>query len=153
MKDEYDYTCFTHEFYEYEQGQKNILVKGRLKKNLSFWRNIGTCSFILDIIENGYKIPLISLPSRTLCKNNRSALLEAEFVSSAIQDLLDRALIEKCSNPPYIVNPLTVSVQISGKKRLILDLRVVNKHVWKLSVCLSILRRSIMTITSGWAVR
>lgn len=134
MKDEYDYTRFTHEFYEYEQGQKNILVRGRLKKNLSFWRNIGTCSFILDIIENGYKIPLISLPSRTFCKNNRSALLEAEFVSGAIQELLDRALIEKCSNPPFIVNPLTVSVQSSGKKRLILDLRVVNKHVWKQSV-------------------
>ena len=29
------------------------------------------------------------------------------------------------------VNPLSVSVQSSGKKRLILDLRFVNKHVWK----------------------
>ena len=30
-----------------------------------------------------------------------------------------------------MVNPLTVSVPASGKKRLILDLREVNKHVWK----------------------
>ena len=31
---------------------------------------------------------------------------------------------------PYIVNPLSVSVQPSGKKRLILDLRHVNLHVF-----------------------
>ena len=134
MKDEYDYTRFTHEFYEYEQGQKNILVKGRLKKHLSFWRNIGASAFILDVIENGYKIPLFSNPCRSFCKNNRSALNESIFVSEAIQDLLDRALIEKCTNPTYIVNPLTVSIQNSGKKRLILDLRLVNKHLWKQSI-------------------
>ena len=34
---------------------------------------------------------------------------------------------------PY-VNPLSVSVQSSGKKRLILDLKFVNKHVWKQKV-------------------
>ena len=65
------------------------------------------------------------------CKNNRSALLEPEFVSEAIKDLLDRGLIRKCDYPPYMVNPLTISVPASGKKRLILDLREVNKHVWK----------------------
>ena len=133
LKDEYDYSRFTHDFYEYEQGQKNILVKGRLKNHLSFWRSIGSSDFVLDIIENGYKIPLYSMPSRTSCKNNRSALCEPEFVSEAIKDLLDRGLIEKCNpeKPPYIINPLTVSIQTSGKKRLILDLREVNKHVWK----------------------
>ena len=33
--------------------------------------------------------------------------------------------------PPYVVNPLSVSVQPNGKKRLILDLRYVNKHLIK----------------------
>ena len=131
LKDEYDFSRFTHDFYEYEQGQKNILVKDRLKKHLSFWRDIGSNEFVLDVIQNGYKIPLYSMPDRTFCKNNRSALLEPEFVSEAIKDLLDRGLIRKCDNPPYMVNPLTVSVPASGKKRLILDLREVNKHVWK----------------------
>ena len=132
----YDYTHYMHEFYGYKQGQKNILVKGRLKKNVSFWHNIGTCSFIFDVIENGYmyNIPMICFPLQHFAKNNRYALLDTEFVSGATQNLLDRALIEKCSNPPYIVNPLTVSVQSSGRKRLILDLRVVNEHVWKQSV-------------------
>jgi hypothetical protein len=30
-----------------------------------------------------------------------------------------------------IFAPLTVSIHSNGKKRLILDLRVVNKHLWK----------------------
>ena len=134
IKDEYDYLRFTHEYYEYEQVQKNIIVRGRLKKHLPFWRSIGSSDFVLDTIEHGYKIPLFSQPCKTYCKNNKSALLEPEFVSEAITDLLDRALIEKCKDAPYVVNPLTVSAHSSGKKRLILDLRVVNKHLWKQSV-------------------
>ena len=35
---------------------------------------------------------------------------------------------------PYNVNPLSVSIQSSGKKRLISDLRFVNMHVWKQKV-------------------
>ena len=35
---------------------------------------------------------------------------------------------------PRNVNPLSVSVQSSGKKRLILYLRFINKHLWKQSI-------------------
>ena len=35
---------------------------------------------------------------------------------------------------PFVVNPLSVSVQPCGKKRLILDLRHVNKSLFKQSV-------------------
>ena len=35
---------------------------------------------------------------------------------------------------PRNVNPLSVSMQFSGKKRLILDLRFINMHLWKKSV-------------------
>ena len=54
-----------------------------------------------------------------------------DFVDSAIQDVLDRGLIVTCEVQPTVVNPLTVSIHSNGKKRLILDLRVVNKHLWK----------------------
>ena len=33
-----------------------------------------------------------------------------------------------------MVNPLTVFIQSNTKKRLILDLRAVNEHLWKQSV-------------------
>ena len=45
-------------------------------------------------------------------------------------ELLGGNLVEKIISPPDIVNPLTVSVQANGEKRLILDLRHINLHVF-----------------------
>ena len=42
-------------FDEYEFGISDINVKGRLKKSVEFWKLIGTCKFILDVIKEGYK--------------------------------------------------------------------------------------------------
>ena len=47
---------------------------------------------------------------------------------------------------PFVVNTLTVSVQNSGKKRLILDLRHVNKHLWKSSVKFDYIRTAMLFI-------
>ena len=55
--------------------------------------------------------------------NNGSAVNEGEFVGDAILELLRDNRIEEVFSSPDIVNPLSVSVQSSGKKRLILDLR------------------------------
>jgi hypothetical protein len=58
-----------------------------------------------------------------------------KFVTEAIRDRLMVDLIEECENQPYVVNPLTVSASNnSRKKRLILDLRHVNKHLCKTSI-------------------
>lgn len=92
---------------------------------------------------------MFSLPEKTHLKNNKSAILEPEFVFEAINDLLDRHLIEICNEPPHVVNPLTVSVQNTGKKRLILDLRVVNKHVWKQSVKYEDIKIALTLIQKG----
>ena len=43
----------------------------------------------------------------------------------------------RCAVPPYVVNPLSVSVQVNGKKRLILDLRYVNRHLQKKLLAIS----------------
>ena len=42
---------FTTDYYEYEQGQKQILVKGRLKEHVKFWVENGASEFIIDIIK------------------------------------------------------------------------------------------------------
>ena len=106
-------------------------VKGRLKASIEFWRFIGAPKFILDIISNGYKIPFITTPPPVHLKNNGSALEHSDFVNDAILELLQDNRIEELTTPPEIINPLTVSVQRSGKKRLILDLRHINLHVFK----------------------
>ena len=53
------------------------------------------------------------------------------FSTEAISDLLRTKRVEILDNQPDIVNPLSVSVQLSGKKRLILDLRHVSLYVFK----------------------
>ena len=61
-----------------------------------------------------------------------SALKESDFVFDAILELLsDNRIKEIFSYTPDILNPLTVSIQSSSKKRFILDLRHINMHVFK----------------------
>ena len=55
--------------------------------------------------------------------NNSSAIQEKVFVSDTIKELLDNKCVEPLNSVPEIVEPFSVSVQSSGKKRLILDLR------------------------------
>ena len=54
-----------------------------------------------------------------------------EFVDEALNELLATGRVVETTRIPHIVNPLPVSVQRNGKKRLILYLRHVNKHVYK----------------------
>ena len=61
---------------------------------------------------------------------NRSAIAEAPFVKEAIQILFKLNFIAELSVPPEIVNALSVSIQKSSKKRLILDLRHTNLHLF-----------------------
>ena len=85
---------------------------------------------ILDVIQDGYKIPLYETPHSAYFRNNRSALAHSDFVTAEITSLLKSGRIQELDQPPTVINPLSVDVK-DGKKRLILDLRYVNMHVWK----------------------
>ena len=68
--------------------------------------------------------------------HNTLALTYADFVGKAVEELLFSSfraplLRFPVPSPPNVVNPLSVSIQNTGKKRLILDLRHVNKHIWR----------------------
>ena len=104
---------------------------GRLHSNLDFWKQVTQSQMILCIIQSGYIIPFYNFPPTAFLSNNRSALLEKEFVSAEIKALLDKHCVSKVSTPPTVINPLSVSHQREGKLRLILDLRHVNEYVMK----------------------
>ena len=92
-------------------------VKGRLKDHFHFWsHDLGASDLISP---------------KAFFRNNNSAVKEAGFVSEALQELVHSGCVVEVSTPPHVVNPLSVSIQSTGKKRLILDLRHVNFHVWK----------------------
>ena len=50
-------------------------------------------------------------------------------MDQAIAELLADNRVEELSSPPVILNPFTVSVQTSGRKRFILDFTHINLHV------------------------
>ena len=48
-------------------------VKGSLRRNIKLWRSIHTYDSVIDMIENGYKIPFIETPSPHFFKSSKSA--------------------------------------------------------------------------------
>ena len=122
---------YDQNLFEYEQNSASPLLKGRLKTKLEYWHTIGASNFVIDTIKFGYRTPFISTPCRALFHNNKSALENASFVESAISELVGNHSVIEVPFVPHVVNPLSVSIQSSGKKRLILDLRHVNQSIWK----------------------
>lgn len=107
------------------------IVKGMLRRNVGFWEKTGSSSFVLNTVRGGLFIPFESNPRRVVLKNNKSAELHAEFVSDSIAEMLADGYLEELNAVPFVVNPITVSVQACGKRRLICDLRHVNAYVAK----------------------
>ena len=58
--------------------------------------------------------------------NNRSARDHSPFVDEALLELLGSGRVIQAVDAPFVVKPLSVSVQPSGKQRLILDLGPLN---------------------------
>ena len=84
-----------------------------MKKSVSFWHTIGASQTVINTILFGYKIPFIDTPKRVHFCNSKSAMENVEFVSNSM------------------ISPLSVATSSAGKKRLILDLRYVNSHIYK----------------------
>ena len=78
---------------------------------------------IFNVLKEGYKLPWYTVSKSAHFNNNKYAITHSDFVSEAIQDLLKTNRIIEVIELPHVVNPLSVTVQNSGKKRLIFDLR------------------------------
>lgn len=119
---------------EFCENSKSVTVKGRLRSHIEFWKSIGAPQFILNTLSGGYIIPFLTTPSRAHFHNNKSAIEHCDFVQAAIIELVKLGSVVECVSAPTVVNPLSVSTQSSGKKRLILDLRYPNQFVKKCRV-------------------
>lgn len=108
--------------YEYKENG-NIWIRGRLKASIQFWNYIDASKFITNTIDSGYKISFYSLPKGIFPKNNKSALQKDKFVRGEIKDLMDAGLISEQYEVPFVTNPLSVSVNSSGKRRHIFDIK------------------------------
>ncbi|KAL9960191.1 hypothetical protein ACROYT_G033610 [Oculina patagonica] len=78
------------ERFEFENSPNRIQsVKGKLRAQFNFWSlTLGANDFILRVIDKEYTIPFITVSQNAFFDNNRSALMHADFVLEAIQELL-----------------------------------------------------------------
>ena len=61
------------------------------------------------------------------------AIKNSDFVNEALKELIVSNCVTEVQNKPHFINPLSVSTNSSDKKRLILDLCYLNKHLCKQS--------------------
>ena len=108
----------------------SVQVKGRLKENIAFWRDIGASKWVLSVIENSYYLPFISLPARRSFQNHPSVVQNQEIVCQELKKLLaSGAIVEVRQEDVLVVNPLGVVKNAMGKSRVILDLHYANNHL------------------------
>jgi hypothetical protein len=101
-------------------------VKGSLHRHLNWWQSNITNNEILQIIAEGYRLPLVAIPEKSVIKNNRSARDNVAFVDKELETLLENGVVKRVHTVPHVVNALSVATNHSGKQRLVLDLRNVN---------------------------
>ncbi|XP_062577375.1 uncharacterized protein LOC134239230 [Saccostrea cucullata] len=113
-----------------ENVLKILSPVGRLRSQVSEWKDMGANESIVQLIKVGYRIPFKTEPQSIVLRNNRSAQ-EPKFVSKEIENLLKKGCVSKVGKIPKVVNPLTVARNRNGKPRLVLDCRHLNPHLHK----------------------
>ena len=94
------------------------------------------------ILSLKLSVKALKLPStktqKAEFKNNASALNNKVFVDSAIKELITSQCVTEVEPEMHVISPLSVQQTAVVKKRFILDLLYVNKHLWKQSYSLKI---------------
>ncbi len=80
------------------------------------------------MLISGYKL-FQTPPSAEF--RNKSARIVSDFILESLLDLLSDGRFIEVADKPHVINPLSVSTNSEGKKRLIWDRRYVNQYLWK----------------------
>ena len=119
------------------------------------WREmLKAGEWVMDVLEKGYTIPLMTLPDPYEEPNNASADRETAFVWQAVTDLAESGIMQFTNEKPRCVSPLTVSYKRakdgSIKKRLCWDgSRCVNLCLQEQTVKLSHFQRALEQTRPG----
>jgi hypothetical protein len=82
-----------------------------VRKSTAFWRTSVQSSWVLSWIEKGYELQWIAeAPAPRISKNSPSALAQACFVTSAVEEILAAGAISIFpeGERPEVVSPLGV---------------------------------------------
>jgi hypothetical protein len=94
---------------EWDIMSSGVVVKGRLKKHISFWRDeIKAPTAIINVIDTGYVLPLKSEPTPYFHANHHSANRHSSFVQESVSELCATGCVVEVSTRPSICSPLSV---------------------------------------------
>ena len=106
-------------FFSFDNGFFPLTIYN-LKNHCQFWKNVLNASdYILNVIALGYRIPFVSEPTSVMLQNNSSSYEHSTSIERAISELLVNNCINEVMCPPFVVVPPTVSVNSSGKERVV----------------------------------
>ena len=98
-------------------------VHSSLKEHYSFWEEVGACNFACRVIRNRYIPDLTEEPGLYFEPNNKSYLTHRQWANDAVGKLVGANIVRKVRKEDLTyMNPLSVAVNIKGKKRLCIDL-------------------------------
>ena len=123
-------------------------VPGRIKGKQDIYRELGADPYIINLEENGYKLKFDSTPPPSFTRNNKSALLNQEFVLKELLRLEELGCIKRVFKQPKVVLPL--SAVYSKKWRLVVDAsRTLNPYCTKRKIMLEDLSHVPLVIRKG----
>ena len=94
-------------------------VPGRIKGHQTFYKKIGAEPYVVQIVRDGYKLELDTIPPPSFTCNNKSALTNINFVTAELARLERLGCVRRVAEQPTVVLPL--SLVYSSKWRLVLD--------------------------------
>ena len=112
------------------KGQDLPRMPGRLKSKIHVWRQTTSDSFVLSVIDGGYKISWneYGVPPPREQSNSPNCVNHVEFIDISIRDALAMGVICETSRENlHNISPLNVDVKKSnGKCRLIFNVMFIN---------------------------
>ena len=124
--------------------------KGSLKVNISFWKDeLEAPDPIIKIIEHGYVLPLKSEPTPHVQINHHSAINNSSFVQESLAELTALGCVIEVPHLPHVCSPLSVVENSVGKKRLVINLRHLNRFLWKQKFKYEDLRIAMLLLSKG----
>jgi hypothetical protein len=78
-----------------------LSVKGSLCRHVGWWRENIDNNFICRVVSEGYRLPLLDLPTCVFIKNNKTARENGTFVTSEIEKLLNSVAIILCKKSSH----------------------------------------------------
>jgi len=124
---------------------------GGIHDKAAFWEHtLKSGTWVMDIINDGYKVPFHSEPIPDELENNATVRDNMLLAQSLVKELLQQGVLKPVSFKPHCVSPLGLVTRVvdgEEKHRLIFDgSRLVNQHVDPPTVKLAFLQKALLKI-------